>query len=600
MAPVSDKRFNPQTITQSLGVKVFRRVLRRSWTPQEDQRLLRLLEQMHPGEFKNQNLDAEAVDWDVVAREFVDEKRRSQDCKKRWRCTLDPNITRGKWTAQEDAQLQQLYEKFGPDWHKVATEVPGRTDCQCLKRWWEFLDPGLSNKLKEWSQEEDLALIELVEKYGTKWKTLAANFDGRASLALRNRWRAIVTAVARGRASPSIRAAIERLGGDYKLAGDFKIADKKPLAPLTLTPESPASDLHSAGGYANGQQPPEYSRSQPAPKHADGRFTSQIDWRYRLDAENPPADIKPLLAHGGAISLQELARYLVEYAMENNVEIAVHQHIHHYEASPAQIDSLDAPYDSRSIPYDLASQTTRFQHFHYLPPLTEVPRLTSSSAGGDDVLRASTQHHHHHHHHHVLHEKHSASAAGDSGTHVLGPDHEHEHDHSLKRGLDAQAASFHLAAQRSGTKASGQLEGAGTADSRQKSMSPLSQAAHMVQSAGKRRTNVLAGSDAKKPRLDANPDEDDEDAADFFESIRNIALPMDTSRAVLKNVHGPVSQHHPLHYHMSSVTPQPEDIDEEDEEFHSIYGLFCNVYPREPTDVPEDRPYGGVIPFNPS
>lgn len=595
MAPDSDKRFNPQTITQSLGVKVFRRVSRRSWTPQEDLRLLKLLEQMHPREFKNQNLDAESVDWDMVAREFVDEKRRSQDCKKRWRCTLDPNITRGKWTAQEDAQLQLLYEKFGPDWHKVATEVPGRTDCQCLKRWWEFLDPGLSNKLKEWSEEEDLALIELVEKHGTKWKTLATNFNGRASLALRNRWRAIVTAVARGRAAPSIRAAIERLGGDYKLAGDYKIAERKTLVPLTLTPESPSNDSRATSAYANQHLQAEYSRAQYAQKNTDGRFTSQIDWRYRIDSENPPADIKPLLAHGGAISLEELARYLVKYAMENNIDIAVHQHIHHYEASPAQIDSLDAPYDSRSIPYDLANQTTRFQHFHYLPPLTEVPRLTSSSLGADDVLRASTQHHHHHHHV-TGHENETQARAGQQDTTATGNSESLPPSHSL----DGQNAAFlHLTAHRSGPRESGHLDVSGTSDS-QKSMSPLTQAARMVQSAGKRRNNVHAASDLKKPRLEANPDEEDDDAADFFESIRNIALPMDTSRAVLKNVHGPVSQHHPLHYHMSSVTPQPDDIDEEDEEFHSIYGLFCNVYPREPADVPEDRPYGGVIPFNPS
>ena len=43
--------------------------------------------------------------------------------------------TSRKWTPDEDERLAQLVEKYqGKSWKKVAEELKGRTDVQCLHR----------------------------------------------------------------------------------------------------------------------------------------------------------------------------------------------------------------------------------------------------------------------------------------------------------------------------------------------------------------------------------------------------------------------------------------------------------------------------------
>lgn len=51
-------------------------------------------------------------------------------------------------------------------------------------------------------------------------------------------------------------------------------------------------------------------------------------------------------------------------------------------------------------PYYLEPETqlTRYQHFNYLPPLTEVPKLNSSSSPPSTTKDANNPTHHHHHH----------------------------------------------------------------------------------------------------------------------------------------------------------------------------------------------------------
>ena len=49
-----------------------------------------------------------------------------------------------KWTAEEDAQLCSIVEAHSAkDWRAIASNLPGRTDVQCLHRWKKVLRPGL-------------------------------------------------------------------------------------------------------------------------------------------------------------------------------------------------------------------------------------------------------------------------------------------------------------------------------------------------------------------------------------------------------------------------------------------------------------------------
>lgn len=90
----------------------------------------------------------------------VDENRRSEtdnfpvsvalhvgkttgQCIHRWSKSVRPNIARGKWSKEEDAQLILGVETVGPTWILVAPFVGQRTDAQCRERWFNVVNPVL-------------------------------------------------------------------------------------------------------------------------------------------------------------------------------------------------------------------------------------------------------------------------------------------------------------------------------------------------------------------------------------------------------------------------------------------------------------------------
>lgn len=62
--------------------------------------------------------------------------------------------SRGHWTREEDKLLEEAVRKFkGKSWKKIAQQLPGRTDVQCLHRWQKVLNPKLIKG--PWSELED-------------------------------------------------------------------------------------------------------------------------------------------------------------------------------------------------------------------------------------------------------------------------------------------------------------------------------------------------------------------------------------------------------------------------------------------------------------
>ena len=160
-------------LSESLGVQTFRRGLRRPWTKDEDARLLAQLHTLYP-----QLPPAKDINWDAVARPLAP-TRKPKDCRKRWLSLLDPRLRRGKWLAEEDQKLVELYARHGTQWQLVLAEIPGRTEHQCSKRYLEVLDPALRERLRAWTEAEDLELVAQVRAHGTKWRTVARALEGR-------------------------------------------------------------------------------------------------------------------------------------------------------------------------------------------------------------------------------------------------------------------------------------------------------------------------------------------------------------------------------------------------------------------------------------
>lgn len=57
-------------------------------------------------------------------------------------------------------------------WRELAKHMPGRSNKDCRKRWWNSLAGGTAKGV--WSAEEDRKLVEAVDKFGTNWSRVAS------------------------------------------------------------------------------------------------------------------------------------------------------------------------------------------------------------------------------------------------------------------------------------------------------------------------------------------------------------------------------------------------------------------------------------------
>ncbi|KAJ1896224.1 hypothetical protein LPJ66_004123, partial [Kickxella alabastrina] len=123
--------------------------LRAAWTTEED-RLLRVGVRVY-----GPNTES----WPRIA--MLVPGRTNKSCRKRWFHSLDPTLHKGPWTTAEDDLLRSRVDQFPSQWSRVAEGIPGRTDDQCAKRWRESLDPEIDRG--KWRPEEDLLLLAKFE-----------------------------------------------------------------------------------------------------------------------------------------------------------------------------------------------------------------------------------------------------------------------------------------------------------------------------------------------------------------------------------------------------------------------------------------------------
>ena len=94
---------------------------RSNFCPEEDSRLIKLIEQHGVG------------NWHFIAEMMPG--RNVRQVKERWMNYLSPDVENSPWTSEEDALLQEKYTEIGSKWRLLAKFFPHRTDVNVKNRW---------------------------------------------------------------------------------------------------------------------------------------------------------------------------------------------------------------------------------------------------------------------------------------------------------------------------------------------------------------------------------------------------------------------------------------------------------------------------------
>ncbi|KAI9884341.1 MAG: hypothetical protein M1823_003880 [Watsoniomyces obsoletus] len=146
------------------------------WTVHEDEILRReAAAQLNHGSIR---------DWNRIATQLPG--RTNKDCRKRWYNKVAGGLRKGPWQPEEDTRLREAIREHGQRWTVVAPCVGTRSAEQCAKRWIHSLDPALDHS--EWTAEEDQCLMSAIETHGHSWKEIQRlHYPGRSRDSIKNR-----------------------------------------------------------------------------------------------------------------------------------------------------------------------------------------------------------------------------------------------------------------------------------------------------------------------------------------------------------------------------------------------------------------------------
>lgn len=79
-----------------------------------------------------------------------------------------------------------MVNKYGYNWKMIASTLKTKSGKQIRQRFINKLDSNI--KRSEWSQAEDLKLIELYTKHGSHWSEISRGLSGRPENRIKNRF----------------------------------------------------------------------------------------------------------------------------------------------------------------------------------------------------------------------------------------------------------------------------------------------------------------------------------------------------------------------------------------------------------------------------
>lgn len=150
------------------------------WTKKEEKALKEVVEK-HDG-----------YDWAAIANE-LDTQRTASQCFQVYQRKLNADMSRSKWTPEEDQLLHEAVMAYGEgDWQAVAACLDNRTGQQVLHRWCKSINPAIRSG--RWDRDEDVALLAAVRLYGVgQWTKIAKHVPGRTDVKCRERYMNVLT-----------------------------------------------------------------------------------------------------------------------------------------------------------------------------------------------------------------------------------------------------------------------------------------------------------------------------------------------------------------------------------------------------------------------
>jgi len=135
---------------------------------------------MHTVELFVEENKTDEINWGLVSARIPD--RQPIECLMKYRNELDPSINRAAWSRDEEMKLVDLVQKYRCRfWVLVAEELgTGRTPRDCLQHYQQSFGTMVICNNELWSKEEDETLLKAVVAYGEKnWQHVANSLSGR-------------------------------------------------------------------------------------------------------------------------------------------------------------------------------------------------------------------------------------------------------------------------------------------------------------------------------------------------------------------------------------------------------------------------------------